>query len=229
MEDFYIQPHEQLRDAQAMDTLKYLVLKDEDENRGKGLKADNLLNLQTYSELKKKAQKCIDARTSKEAEMQANFMASRSGAERAPVVTTSVSRFGGSSLLASSGDSSSKPSLEQPMLAKRKSATSALAKPAPLVANLKRQRAGPTAIRSTPASQARSTALNSFSSPAQTKRPASAMTPSGSEATKCSKGSASGGTYYKHKEINIQEILDGAGPGRQTGPVHLGRAKNYKL
>jgi hypothetical protein len=231
MEDFYVQPHEQLRDAQAMDTLKYLVLKDEDEKRGKGLKADNLLNLQTYSELKRKAQKCIDARTTKEAEMQANFTASRSGTERAPVVTTTVSRFGGPSLLSSSVDPSSRLSQEQPVLAKRNRAASAQPKAPPVLANLKRSRVAPTAtaIRSLPASQAKSTALNSFASPGQTKRPAETMTPNGSEASSRSKLSASGGTYYKHKEINIQEILDGAAPGRQTGPVQLGRAQNYKL
>jgi hypothetical protein len=234
LENYYLEPKEQLRNGQGDDTLRFLVMKDEADARGKDLKTENLLNLPSYAQLFDKATKFKRGQKEKQDEMQANFDAARQGIDRAPVVHRSASRFGPAP--------GHLPPTEEPGVVRHKSGAleqqtlsrsrgrggSSIGRGGDL-SNPKRWRGvhaacgTPTAFRSAnPTLPAKAASLVSLTSPAGArKRPLDL--PLGALAAQ-----HQGGKYYARKTINLQEIFEGAAPGRQVGPVLGGLNTEYK-
>jgi hypothetical protein len=233
LNEFFLSSHEQLRDAQAMDTLQYLVEQDAADHRGKDLKADNILDLPSYISVKVKADKFKDARAEKNADMQASFTALLTGTQQTPTVVRSASRFG----QASTVQAGQQDNIRRETLATTAATNLATSRAAPrarsgtLARTLPPKASGAVArpkakaatffgvgvaaaVKSSPQI---SPLLSGLLSPVPARRPAEVVTPM--EPNKRGR--------YQRKEINLQEIFNGAAPGRQTTPVNLGACVNY--
>jgi hypothetical protein len=230
LNEVFMSSNDQLRDGQAMDTFSFLVRQEEETSRGKDLRAEAILALPQFDYIKAKAERFNEARSDRQASVQAQMEALRGGVAAPAEVVQRASRFANIGSACAVKCESAVPSIAAASSKQYPSSGRggrSRSTPFGRGGGVNRQRGPLPTIAKTQAAAIKSRGAapvlngSSFVSPVGRPRLAVPLGFASPPLQPLVEGASKRARIgrYQPKSIELGEIFDGTAPGRQVGPV----------